>query len=225
MKNKIHKESELLEMFCDGTHPRKFFQKPFLNEKYNEVWATDGHILIKIPLERLSEEYETGTLSLPVYSSNKNKKKITLSSLENALSDCPQEEEEIIVEKEKECKECKGTGEVDWEYHDSNGHYHIKGFDCPVCDGSGVSENEVRKKTGRMVISDCSIIKINQAYFRAGYLRVLKMAMEHLEVNVAEITLNGIHDPAQIEIDDLCIIIMPILMNEDMTFHAEIELK
>lgn len=224
MKNKIHNEDELLKMFCDESRFRSGYHKPFLNEKYNEVWATDGRILIRIPPERLSEKYETRTLTLQT-SLNKIKKEITLPSLEKALSDCPQEEEEIIVDKEKECEECDGYGEVYWEYNDNSGYCHTETFHCPVCNGSGISEKETRKKTGRVFASADSIVKIDQSYFKAKYIHVLKKAMEHLEANVAEITLNGINGLAQIDIDDVRIILSPIIKHESMKFHAEVKLK
>ena len=50
--NKIKNETELLETFTDGDGVRAFTYVPFLHPVYNEVWATDGHVIIRISPDR-----------------------------------------------------------------------------------------------------------------------------------------------------------------------------
>lgn len=52
-KNKIKNETELLEMFTDPDGFRAFTYVPFLHPTYNEVWATEGHVIIRISPDRL----------------------------------------------------------------------------------------------------------------------------------------------------------------------------
>lgn len=41
---KIKNEAELLSTFCDKNEFRQLLRAPFLNTKYNEVWATNGRV-------------------------------------------------------------------------------------------------------------------------------------------------------------------------------------
>ena len=52
---KIKNEAELLNMFCDKSYSNPLRSNPFFNTKYNEVWSTDGYVLIRIKPERLAD--------------------------------------------------------------------------------------------------------------------------------------------------------------------------
>lgn len=56
--NKIKNETELLEMFTAEDGVRAFTYVPFLHPVYNEVWATDGRVIIRISPDRLNGHYE-----------------------------------------------------------------------------------------------------------------------------------------------------------------------
>ena len=186
---KIKNEAELLSMFCDKNEFRKLLRAPFLNTKYNEVWATDGHRIIRIKPERLIGEYPKGELTLP----NREcpcRKNVTIEAIEEALKKCPQVDEEVVVQDAIECDECNGEGEVYWEYLTNNGRAYDCLHDCPICDGTGQKRPEMVGKTGRQVADDGAIIKVGNAYIFAMYIRTLKSAMEHLNVASVEMIFN-----------------------------------
>ena len=54
---KIKNEAELLSTFCNKDEFRSLLRAPFFNTRYNEVWSTDGHALIRIKPERLVGVY------------------------------------------------------------------------------------------------------------------------------------------------------------------------
>lgn len=93
---KIKNEAELLNKFCDKDEFRQLLRTPFLNTKYNEVWSTDGHVLIRIKPERLISEYPKGELGLPKLE-NPCKRKVTIEALNKALNECPKVDEEIVI--------------------------------------------------------------------------------------------------------------------------------
>lgn len=106
---KIKNEAELLNMFCDKTNERKVFREPFYNTNYNEVWSTDGYVLIRINPESLAEEYHKGELHAPLLECP-CKKEITIEAINNALKACPLVDEEFIIQDAIECEECDGSG-------------------------------------------------------------------------------------------------------------------
>ena len=186
---KIKNEAELLSMFCDEKELRPLMRAPIFNTKYNEVWSTDGGILIRIKPERLNGEYQKGELNLP----NQEcpcKKEVTIGAIEEALNKCPQVDEEVVVQEAIECDECNGYGEVYWEYKAKHGRTYDCLHDCPICDGTGQKRPEMVGKTGRQVADDEAIIKVGNAYIFAKYIRTLKSAMEHLNVASVEMIFN-----------------------------------
>lgn len=66
------------------------------------------------------------------------------------------------------CDACKGTGKVDFIF-DHDGHDYINNDDCPVCNGSGVLEDEkedIDPKYYVRVISNLTKTYIDVIYFK-----------------------------------------------------------
>ena len=178
---KIKNEAKLLDIFCDKDGCRKELTAPYFNPEYNEVWSTDGRALICIRPELLSKEYTALQKSFQA-TSGEALETFTLQSLKEALASCPQVEEEIVVQPAVECKDCEGYGEVEWEYTDNDGYVHSKDFECPICHGTGYSQDKITKKTGKMIPDYNAFVKIGDFYFIATLACKLKVAMERLDV-------------------------------------------
>lgn len=80
---KIKNEAELLNKFCDKTHIKEILTEPFFNTNYNEVWSSDGVVLIRINPKALTNEYPKKKLAFPKLESACNKK-ITLEAVNQA---------------------------------------------------------------------------------------------------------------------------------------------
>ena len=222
---KIKNETELLSTFCDKNEFRQLLRAPFLNTKYNEVWSSDGHALIRIKPERLVGEYPKGELNLPPLE-YPCKKKITIEAINKALDECPKVDEEIVIQDAVECKECDGSGEVYWEYTDNHLHTHERLFDCPVCNGTGEIVPEKTKKTGKKVIANDAVIEVGSTYIFAKYLQTLKQTMDFL--NIASVKM--VHNPPKganefVVNDDIRIIIASMLFDYSNECNAELELQ
>lgn len=128
---KIKNEDELLWLFIDIEDCRTSTWIPFTHPTYNEVWATNGHVIIRIPPERLCKQYEPTDgcerLKLPTVE-HPCSKSCTLNAINQALETCPMVDEIIIEEYEEKCKECDGTGLVEWEYTDGKLKTHNHGL-------------------------------------------------------------------------------------------------
>lgn len=222
---KIKNEAELLSMFCDKTHIKEELTKPFFNTRCNEVWSTDGHVLIRIKPERLVNEYPKGELTLPALEFP-CKKKVTIEALNKALNECPKIDEEIVIQDAVECKECDGSGEVYWEYTDNTGHTHEHLDECPVCNGTGEITLEKTKKTGKKIVNEKAVINVGNAYFFANTLYRLKFAMDFLDITSVELIYNHYRNASEFVIDeDICIELMPILFDHTCKCDAKLELR
>jgi len=130
MKN----ERELLMLFYDSDNCREVLRHPFLQD--GKVCATDGHVLIRIDSSLCEGSYDEkpGGLKPPrtasVVPAATTDIAVTRQQIEWALEQAPEE-------RNRQCPECKGSGDVTWEYRDRHYNIHRMEETCPVCDGSG----------------------------------------------------------------------------------------
>ena len=215
---KIKNEAELLDKFCDKTHIKEILTEPFFNTNYNEVWSSDGVVLIRINPKVLTNEYPKKKLDFPKLEVSCNKK-ITLDAVNQALDDCPKIDE-------VECEDCNGSGYVTWEYMDIHGHTHEHEYDCPVCDGTGEIEPERTKKTGKQITDENAVINIGNAYFRARVISKLKFALDFLGITSADLISNPDRWSNEFILDDdIHIALMPMLFDPTCECEAKLELK
>lgn len=221
---KIKNEAELLNKFCDKDEFRQLLRTPFFNTKYDEVWSTDGHVLIRIKPERLVGVYPEGELNLPALECP-CKRKVTIEAINKALDECPKVDEEIVIQDAVECKECDGSGEVYWEYTDNSGHTHEHLDECPVCDGTGEIEHEKTKKTGKKIVNKKAVINIGSAYIFANNIYKLKFAMDFLGITAADLISNPDMWSNEFVLDnDIHVTLMPILFDHTCKCDAKLEL-
>lgn len=227
-KTKIKNETELLEMFTANDGYKAYTYVPFLHPTYNEVWATDEHVMIRIGPDRLDGHYEPvigcEKLKLPKIS-NLCRLSCTLAAIRQALDACPLVDEVITEEYEEQCKECCGTGDVEWEYIDGDLSRHHHNFDCPKCGGDGVIRREKEKHTGKKVHDGFSIVKIGNAIFSWYFLDIVAKALAHIGADVVSITANEPLGITEFAFDSIKIGLMCLLDDDGKGHDAEVELK
>lgn len=222
---KIKNEAELINIFCNKSYSNPLRSYPFFNTNYNEVWGTNGHVLIRVNPEILVGEYVKEKLTMPniEYPCEKT---ITIKALNKALEACPLVDEEVVIQDAVKCEECDGSGEVYWEYKDNHLHTHERIFDCPICDGTGEMEHEKTKKTGKKVIADDAIIMVGDAYIFAKYLQILKQAMDFLKIATVKMVHNSPKGANEFVVnDDIRIIIASMLFDYSKKCDAKLELR
>lgn len=134
MKN----ERELLMLFYDSDNCREVLRQPFLQD--GKVCASDGHVLIRIDSSLCEGSYDEkpGGLTPPrtasVVPTVTTDIAVTRQQIERALEQAPEE-------RNRQCPECKGSGDVTWEYRDRHHNTHTMDGTCPVCDGSGTVDD------------------------------------------------------------------------------------
>lgn len=226
--NKIKNETELLEMFTAEDGVRAFTYVPFLHPVYNEVWATDGYVIIRISPDRLNKHYE------PVYGCEILKLpkvlrpchlSCTYKAIRQALDACPLVDEVVTGENEGECKECGGTGKVKWEYTDDNLYTHYHNFDCPKCSGKGVIIHKLKTHAGKNIHNENAIVKIGNSFFRWYYLNIVAKAFAHIGADVISITENNPFGMTEFVFDGIKIGLMRFYSSEGKGWDAEVELN
>ena len=226
--NKIKNETGLLAMFTNPDGLRAFTYVPFLHPVYNEVWATDGHVIIRISPDRLNGHYEPikgcEDIKLPKVLEPCHLS-CTYKAIRQAMDACPLVDEVVTEENEEDCKECGGFGEVEWEYTDDNLHRYFHNFDCPVCDGEGVIIHKSETHTGKKVHDENAIVKIGNAFFLWFYLDIVAKALKHIGADVIDITANEPCGMTEFVFDGIKIELASYWCNEGRRYNAEVELN
>ena len=222
---KISNEKKLFDLFCDKRVNNKYYSEPFLNAAYNEVWATDGHIVAAVKPELVSGRYQTKTLPLNIPSEKTCDRIITLNAIKDALAKLPIVEEEEV--EDVECEECDGSGEVECEYHDNQGSTHEVMADCPICFGTGYVDG-TPKKTGEKVVDYDTPIKLDGAYFKGRLFDILAQAMELIGLERLTMTHHGeygtgVGKACELQADGVRFLLAPMLA-EDVHNVIEIEI-
>lgn len=141
------------------------YKKPLINEASGSVIFTDGHFIVRV--SGLTEEEISFAASM--INSKEESRDVPASAtgiLEKALETADvnyfisTEKLSTLIEKIEKanpdkstvtCPECKGRGEVEFEYYaatDRN-YYHLTG-ECPICSGMGLIENPDKLKYIRL---------------------------------------------------------------------------
>ena len=201
---RIKNEKELLELFVEKVDPeREMLTRPFLNVKYPpQVWATNRYLLLVVKKDCLTSEYPEGKLSMPNMEERNFYSVVTKQALQNALGKCEQVEEEVVTGKYEKCDECCGSGEVEWEYIDKHRSIHYEYHDCPVCNGTGHSEEPRRRKTGKMTADPESFVRIDAMAAKVSMVQIVVKAMELLGINEIYHYVNGNMKPNLFVIDN-----------------------
>lgn len=215
---KIKNEKEIFDLYSKKIGAwRSVMEEPFIHENDGRVWATEGHIMIMVNQKCVSGEYKTNNIGsdLPTRDYNCDFP-LSISDLQDALDRCPQEDEVIITEKEVECPECNGTGEVGVEYlaDYDDGIYKII-CDCPICDGLGKIDEEVRTPTGKKIPKEDSNIKLGKGIFRWYHLKTIIKTCEMLDIKQIRLVRTHETEMSMLKLSkDIHIALMPIYVSD-----------
>lgn len=107
------------------------------------VYAHDAHVIISIPEDELSLKYikqekypNAYEIISDIEKSSQSSIKVSVEQLAKELAKCRIETDKTTIE----CKDCGGSGMVEWEYEDKSRTTHYTDLECPVCDGDGYNE-------------------------------------------------------------------------------------
>ena len=120
------------------------------------------------------------------------------------------EPEYRVIKEEKTCAGCDGGGEVEWEYSCGLNTYY-KDFECPVCEGSGISEPEYKELTGNKCFGE-KYITINAVTFHISFIHNLKLVSDFVNEKVYLLSSPTEQRKGYLfEIGKLKVLVMPII--------------
>ncbi|MCX4281384.1 MAG: hypothetical protein OSJ32_08755 [Muribaculaceae bacterium] len=213
--NPIKDEKLFFSPYYDEIAVNEVIQAP--RDRGEFVMATDNHILIKVDKSLLKGEYQKAKKpNLAPIIENGNIR-LTLAQLEEALSKCPQEEEEEEVAPAIPCRHCDGKGMVEWEFEDKDLHTHYQTDECPLCKGSGNEREAIVRKTGRSFPEYNIPILIDGVILNAYYIGAIVETMKQL--GISEIRHTGIYKDAIANVfriaEGITVILMPMMSHGD----------
>ena len=188
---------DILPLFISKDELRTELQ--FVHNTGEYAVATNGHILIEIPISKVKgkyisvERYPNYKTVMPKQSDYfKEAKLITAESIREVLQGVPMRKEIL------ECQKCEGNGFY--------GH-----GDCEACKGKGEIE-------GTDMIFDLSThkVKIGEGYFNPNYVEVLLKVAQVSNIGVILQRAGSETKANQFEIDDVKILIMPTRVRDRM---------
>ena len=214
---KIKNEKEIFDLYVEKCNMyRDTLKEPFIQKSDGRVWASDGHIVIMVNSECVSDEYETRDLGSNVTARDYNcDESLLVSDLQDAIKRCPQEPEMKIKYNVVRCPECNGYGEVDVEYYaDSDGKYYTISGTCPICDGEGTIEEEEKEPTGNMIPKEDILIKFGEGYFKWRLINSIIEACEKLKIEEIRLVRTSSTELSVVELSkDIHIAIMSMLLD------------
>lgn len=208
---KYNKEilDKIFNLFVGNDELRPVMHKP-INVQDKFISATDAHTLIIVDKDLCDYEtnnpYEENINVLGVIPFETQDLKIDIEKID--FDAYKTADEYKVTEEEVECKACEGSGEVEVEfYHKRN--YYID-VDCPVCDGTGIEEEEKKELTGNKTFPEKCFVRIDKAVFRIEFfdriLSVKKILQENDISLISESLPNGAHC---FKVGDFKILLMP----------------
>lgn len=194
---------------------------PLLKE--HQVFAADRHKAIYINAEVCQREYEKTELfniKIPPVEQELN---IPLSSLQKAYDFLPKVETEKYDS--EDCKECDGTGSVEWEYQDKKGNTHYKDFDCPSCDGFGFFKRNIRKciEPEYDAVIELDGFFINNSHIKAIIDALLLLGKDHITLLSKAKKDSKVYAYFRID-ENITIVVTPYCFYDEEDADAKVEL-
>lgn len=191
--------------------------------KDTKVFAADRHKAIYINAEVCQREYEKTELfniKIPPVEQELN---IPLSSLQKAYDFLPKVETEKYDS--EDCKECDGTGSVEWEYQDKKGNTHYKDFDCPSCDGFGFFKRNIRKciEPEYDAVIELDGFFINNSHIKAIIDALLLLGKDHITLLSKAKKDSKVYAYFRID-ENITILVTPYCFYDEEDADAKVEL-
>ena len=205
------KYTEALKLFVAEGNRLEWTTKPFtIGEKAYATTTFMVAFLDKTLTEGISELREDKKETvLRIIPKERNINFIfPVSRIEQIINDLPMVDEYA----EKDCVDCDGSGEVEFEYNSIEGKTYEIGSECPICRGSGV----IVRKTGGKVKDMNGFIQIDKQCFLLERFKVVLEAAKLLEVeNIELVLLATKRNVSVFEIGKMTVLIMPVNMESD----------
>ena len=153
---------KLFNLFVSNDDFRTEMQTPFKQGNY--YIATDAHSMVYAECDKIELECEERLKpdALHITKSELHEPiKVDINLIGSFINDKHKEMNEII-EKVGTCPACNGRREVEWKFEYKYEDFEMD-YECPVCEGSGESMQEI--ETDKIVVDHSTIYEIFDSKF------------------------------------------------------------
>lgn len=178
------------------------------------VYATDGHVAIKVPLSLYDAHVESvnGYPNIEAVWPERNIDLIFESkNLESIIDSLPKKP--VMDDKEIKCASCDGSG-----YHrcqDCEDDH-----ECRKCEGEGFITIPGKNVVGHRIKETDHLIKINNAYFNPNLLMLLVEVLKHENIPIFNVLSTG-ERAMVVRAAEIELLIMPMRLNSnDVKIHT-----
>lgn len=204
----MENQEKLFKMFCGDDELRTKMLLPF--EFNGKIYATDAHKLIRCDKSIL--EFKLTNKEKPLNAEAVIPKENCNRILKTKVEDF--EQFKIVddydkVGKDLDCKECTGTGSVEWSYKN-----YEEEHDCPVCDGSGYSSESRLVPNGKKTFDKKAYLTIDGIFFNINLFMAIFEAQKIIGDEIISLNICTKTKPALFKIGNYEFVIMPIMNYE-----------
>lgn len=200
----------LLKRYTSECNLRPWMQEPF--SCMDKTMSTNSHVALIAPKIDSYDDHSDRTKFLLDIPRNLYIQ-IKVYDIMNAINKVPLVDDYDI--EIKECKDCEGTGEVDFIFIDSNCNEHIEEVICPVCDGEG--DIEFKTPNGIKILDEDYTIKIKDSLISARWVEELLYIAEYLKADyVTLVSQESSMKPSILKIEEVEFLIMPFISSENI---------
>ena len=207
---------ELLMLFTDRHSNR--FKTPFTFGNY--TWATDAHTILFLPKQE-GDNYTENDMIKHYISMIENQTSPITYSLQD-LKDLLGEKVIEPIYEEIKCKDCDGSGTVEFEYFSSTTRQTYESEqECPVCEGDGYEQGD---KIGEEACYKSFIIKLQNAAFRSDVFKHIIDVCEFYSESVFQlVSESDKHKGHLFKVNEAYVLIMPFAYDEEFDYRKRVK--
>lgn len=218
----------VLKLFCNSESNNELFQEPFLEQGL--VCATEAHAMIVLNRDCVEVDNQIN-VSTKNYLNIVRKQEETLDqridqvsafSLNNALQKIDVDHGDLHC-----CKDCDGSGAVDFEYVSMDGQRYTVTDTCPVCQGDGINENYVYSPyhDGWFDKTETAV-QIKDICFNPKYIGLISIVMKQFGCDSCTIKYKDSSHLTLFDVaDGIKIYLMPIYHSDTLEKIVKVELE
>lgn len=218
----------VLKLFCNSESHNKYFQEPFLEQGF--VCATEAHTMIILNRDCVEVDHQINMSTKNYLNTVKEQEEtldqqidqISVFSLNEALQKIDVDHGDL-----HRCKDCGGSGTVDFEYVSTNGQTYSVNDTCPVCQGDGINENYVYSPyhDGWFDKTETAI-QIKDVLFNPKYIGLVSIVMKQFGCDSCTFKYK---DNSHITVFDVAdgvkIYVMPIFHSDTLEKIVKVDLE
>jgi hypothetical protein len=181
----------------------------------NRTYATDGYLMVGCNTDKIDFSYENKEKPIFIDGVIPKVNMQEVLDMDNVEWASLMKADETISKVENvECGHCKGEGKVEDSLYYKK-RYHTYEYECPVCDGSGLEEEEQEVPTVNKTFGREDLVKLKDSYFYLWRFYTLKKVRDLTGGDVELISYSGSGKAVLFRVGIFEILMMPIIASDD----------